>query len=80
MRPYSMIFVLLLSSANLGAQTSTGNNPAVLVRPPVAQSCPVQFFVERRPQGAVVETKSASVHHGQGLDLWLRQADAVREP
>ena len=65
----SMIFVLLLSSATLTAQTSTGNNPALLVKPPIAQSCPVQFSVDRTPGGAFIKTNGAPAPRGQGLNL-----------
>lgn len=76
MRPSSMIFVLLLSSATLTAQTSTGNNPAVLVKPPIAQSCPVGFSVDRVPQGAVVRTKEEQAPRGQGLNLTFAKPTA----
>jgi hypothetical protein len=69
MRLSSMIFFLLLSSATLTAQTSTGNNPAVLVKPPIAQSCPVQFSVDRVPGGAFIKTNGAPAPRGQGLNI-----------
>ncbi|HEX9200295.1 MAG TPA: hypothetical protein VF865_12100 [Acidobacteriaceae bacterium] len=69
MRTSSMFLVLLLSSATAGAQTSTSSNPTVLVLPPIASSCPVRLSVDRRPDGRVVQTKSAPAHHGQGLNL-----------
>jgi hypothetical protein len=68
MRLSSMIFVLVLSSASLAAQTAA-NNPAVLIKPPAAQACPVQLSVDREPVGALIPTNGSSAPHGQGLSL-----------
>ena len=80
MRPSSMIFILALSSASLAAQTSTGNAPAVFVKPPVAQACPVQLFVDRKPDGAIVKTDGSPVSHGQGLDIaFAKYGNPIRQ-
>lgn len=55
MRPSSMIFVVLLFSASLNAQSS-GNSPAVLVQPPTMRACPVPLSVDR----IVIMTNGAS--------------------
>ncbi|HEY4382294.1 MAG TPA: hypothetical protein VGN01_18235 [Acidobacteriaceae bacterium] len=73
MRLSSMIFVLVLASASLAAQTSTGNSPVVLVKPPAVASCPVQLSVDRIPNGGVVRTKGTVGAHGQGLNLTFVQ-------
>ncbi|MDP9051970.1 MAG: hypothetical protein M3O31_14820 [Acidobacteriota bacterium] len=57
MRSASILFALLLAASS-PAQTSNGNNPAVLVQPPLASACPVQLHVARRPDGAIIETSS----------------------
>jgi hypothetical protein len=50
-----MIFVVLLFSASLNAQSS-GNSPAVLVQPPTMRACPVPLSVDR----IVIMTNGAS--------------------
>jgi hypothetical protein len=76
MRLSSIIFVLLLSPVSLTAQTSTGNNPAVLVAPPASHACPVQLRVDRTPQGAVVVTKGAPAPRGQGLNITFARPES----
>jgi hypothetical protein len=53
-----MFFVLILATGSLPAQTSTGNAPAVFTLPPTAQSCPVQLTVNRKSQGAIIQTSA----------------------
>jgi hypothetical protein len=69
MRPSSTIFTLLLASASLAAQTATGNNPTLLVKPPVSRTCPVLFSVDRAPSTAIIRTNGAPTPRGQGLNL-----------
>lgn len=58
MRLASTVFALLLTSASLAAQTSAGNSPAILVGPAAANACPVQIHVDRKLDGAIIETGS----------------------
>jgi hypothetical protein len=71
-----MIFVALLSSASLAAQTSTGNSPTILVEPPSSHACPVLLSVDRIPDGAVILTNGAPAPHRQGLTLTFRRPAA----
>jgi hypothetical protein len=76
MRSSSMILVVLLSSASLAAQTSTGNSPTILVQPPSSHACPVVLSVDRVLNGAVVLTNGAPAPHRQGLTLTFFQRPA----
>jgi hypothetical protein len=71
MRPSSAIFVALLFSASLSAQTS-GSGPTVLIQPPSSHACPVLFSVDRIPDGSVILTNGAPAPPRQGLTLTFR--------
>jgi hypothetical protein len=71
MRLSSTIFVVLLFSASLSAQTS-GSGPTVLVQPPSSHACPVLFTVDRIPGGSVILTNGAPAPPRQGLTLTFR--------
>jgi hypothetical protein len=73
MRLSSVFFALLIAPlslpAALAAQTSAGTDPAVLATIPMMHSCPVAFYVARRPAGAIVETGSAQAPRGRGINV-----------
>jgi hypothetical protein len=77
-----MFFVLPLAAASLLAQTSTGNAPAVLLLPPAAQSCPVKFTVDRKSQGAIIQTSAELdwINRHSSLSLSELQRSFENEP